>query len=828
MARLVPLVVILTVIIIIVFLAGRIRLKSDSDQTALNSGEPVNISTVETEEIPSVDDIPDMRDTLSPTVPVSGGSVFDGLDMMGPAPRVAAGGSVFDGLDMMGPAPRVNAVVGGLDVDILKQMIQSERNLDGSPKSLSDKVESVQNVNDIIDAQISAIDQEAAIAEAILIEQTTEKTAQLTELARVENARLAEAFRVQQNAYTSKMSQFQLAKEQKAVELGDLSKSISDTRLKQIQFKNNVLNVQTTSELERLIEKKRVDTLLDALDGMDDVDDERIRIEGEFADFTAQHDLLESEAIGELDDATDAIAEYELEIARVNGEIEGELQEARNLDTTFENDQSDLFGGVAQDIEGWSEIYNGEDGALNDDGLYFDPVGNVWVVVETESSQSVAISAGRASAESEKDTLEGLRNSLTDLAQSKKDADEVGLGLAKDIADARTVDTTTNAVLRVEEDLVDGKRGQNEVVTWECGPVSDIFQLPEDDENYPKMRKNILGVCWDVCSNGYDDDDDEGLSCVPRDGIGDSIMKQTNLPNRRSVSYIERAVDQSSSESARGTIDDVDRSTFETRVGESENLYAAESATIAGGVNAQYSDASASRGGTELADMGDDRMMQICMVSANATWGGYSSQAESFVPDEACSADLLSRRDVKRATFAESYKDDPGDLDDMLDLTRPMMGCVPQSVYQNAIESFGGSSLQEYLASGEVDAEIDKWDDCLKFFKTIPVGVEPVSTNQMKFDIYCDSSPNDPIPPVDCYGEWDTSDCKNPLLTIYDFGVLEDLGTKTWNVKFDPMFGGTCPHADGHTAKCVKGDKSSEARDEYEMGQGMIGGMLGL
>jgi xanthosine utilization system XapX-like protein len=460
MARLVPLVVILTVIIIIVFLAGRIRLKSDSDQTALNSGEPVNISTVETEEIPSVDDIPDMRDTLSPTVPVSGGSVFDGLDMMGPAPRVAAGGSVFDGLDMMGPAPRVNAVVGGLDVDILKQMIQSERNLDGSPKSLSDKVESVQNVNDIIDAQISAIDQDAVIAEAILIEQIAKKTAQLTELARVENARLAEAFRVQQNAYTSKMSQFQLAKEQNAAELGDLSKFVSDTRLEQIQFKNNVLNVRATSDLARLLEQKRVDALLDALDGMDDVDDERIRIEGEFADFTAQHDLLESEAIGELDDATDAIAEYELEIARVNGEIEGELQEARNLDTTFENDQSDLFGGVAQDIEGWSEIYNGEDGALNDDGLYFDPVGNVWVVVETESSQSVAISAGRASAESEKDTLEGLRNSLTDLAQSKKDADEVGLGLAKDIADARTVDTTTNAVLRV-----DGGFGG-----WQAGP----------------------------------------------------------------------------------------------------------------------------------------------------------------------------------------------------------------------------------------------------------------------------------------------------------------------------------------------------------------------
>jgi hypothetical protein len=499
----------------------------------------------------------------------------------------------------------------------------------------------------------------------------------------------------------------------------------------------------------------------------------------------------------------------------------------------------------------------------------------------------------------------------------------VGLGLAKDIADARTVDTTTNAVLRVEEDLVDGKRGQNEMVTWECGPVSDIFQLPEDDENYPKMRKNILGICWDVCSNGYDDDDDEGLSCVPRDGIGDSIMKETSLANRRSVSYIERAVDQASSESARGTIDDADRSTFETRVGVSESLYAAESATIAGGVNAQYSDASASRGGTELASMGDDRMMEICMVSANAAWG-QGGQGESFMPDEACSADLLSRRDVKRATFAESYTDDPEDLDDMLDLTRPMMGCVPQSVHQSANDSrmnalgyanpgdwacgpvsdifqlpeddenyplmrknvlgvcwdvcpgqydeglscvkledavFEGmddttlddetwlaSALAAAKAQGLVRlkgtsmatrplaspaemedvTEAEKWDDCLKFFKTIPVGVEPLASDDIKFNIYCDTSPNDAIPPVDCYGEWDTSDCKNPLLTIYDFGVLEDLGTKTWNVKFDPMFGGTCPHADGHTAKCVKGDKSSEARDEYEMGQGMIGGMLGL
>jgi hypothetical protein len=733
MARLVPLVVILTVIIIIVILVDRSRVKSDSDQATLNSGEPGDIGANE-----SVNFF-DGLDMMGPAPRVNAGaSVFDGLDMMGPAPRVNAGASVFDGLDMMGPAPRVNAGVGGLDVDILRQMIQSDRNLDGTPKSLSDKAESVQNVNDIIDARIAAIDQEAAIAEAILAEQTAEKTAQLTELARVENARLAEEFRVQQNAYTSRMSQFQLAKEQKAVELGDLSKSISDTRLEQIQFKNNVLNVQATSDLARLMEKKRVDTLLDALDGMDDVEDERIRIEGEFAEFTAVHDLLESKAIGELEDATDAIAEYELEIVRVNGEIEDELQEARNLDTTFENDQSELFGGVAQDIEGWGEIYNGEDGDLNDDGLYFDPVGKVWAVVETQSSQNAAISASRDSAESQKDTLEGLRNSLTDLAQSKKDADEVGLGLAKDIADARTVDTTTNAVLRV----------------------------------------------------------DGG----------------------------ERAVDQSSSESAKGIIDGVDRSTFETRVGESENLYAAESATIAGGVNTRYSDASASRGGTELADMGDDRMMQICGVEPNAIWGGYSSQAESFVQSLTCRADLLSRRDVKRATFAESYNDDPGDLDDMLDLTRPMMGCVPQSVYQNAIESFGGSSLQEYLASGEVDAEIDKWDDCLKFFLTIPVGVEPVSTNQMKFDIYCDSSPNDPIPPVDCYGVWDTSACKNPAFTIFETEFDKGkMGKKTWNVMFDPMFGGTCPHVDGHTADCEMGDAPSAARDEFEMGLDMMG-----
>ena len=763
MARLVPLVVILTVIIIIVILVDRSRVKSDSDQATLNSGEPGDIGANE--------------------------SV-----------------NFFDGLDMMGPAPRVNASASVFDVDILRQMIQSDRNLDGTPKSLSDKAESVQNVNDIIDARIAAIDQEAAIAEAILAEQTVEKTAQLTELARVENARLAEEFRVQQNAYTSRMSQFQLAKEQKAVELGDLSKSISDTRLKQIQFKNNVLNVQATSELERLIEKKRVDTLLDALDGMDDVEDERIRIEGEFAEFTAVHDLLESKAIGELEDATDAIAEYELEIVRVNGEIGDELQEARNLDTTFENDQSELFGGVAQDIEGWGEIYNGEDGDLNDDGLYFDPVGKVWAVAETQSSQNVAISASRDSAERQKDTLEGLRNSLTDLAQSKKDADEVGLGLAKDIADARTVDTTTNAVLRV----------------------------------------------------------DGG----------------------------ERAVDQSSSESAKGIIDGVDRSTFETRVGESENLYAAESATIAGGVNTRYSDASASRGGTELADMGDDRMMQICGVEPNATWG-QGGQGESFMPDEACSADLLSRRDVKRATFAESYTDDPEDLDDMLDLTRPMMGCVPQSVHQSANDSrmnaLGYANPGDWACgpvsdifqlpeddenyplmrknilgtcwdvcpSGQYDVgtacanaqglvrpkgtsmatrplaspaemedvtEAEKWSDCLKFFKTIPVGVEPVSTNQMKFDIYCDSSPNDPIPPVDCYGVWDTSACKNPAFTIFETEFDKGtMGKKTWNVMFDPMFGGTCPHVDGHTADCEMGDAPSAARDEFKMGLDMIG-----
>ena len=638
MARLVPLVVILTVIIIIVFLAGRSRLKSDSDQTALNSGEPVNISTVETEEIPSVDDIPDMTDTLSPTVPVSGvsvfdgldmmgpaprvnasASVFDGLDMMGPAPRVNASASVFDGLDMMGPAPRVNAVVGGLDVDILRQMIQSDRNLDGTPKSLSDKAESVRNVFDIIDVQISAIDREAAIAEAILAEQTREKTAQLTELARVENVRLAEAFRVQQNAYTSKMSQFQLDKEQKVVELDDLSKFISDTRLKQIQFKNNVLNVQTTSELERLIEQKRVDALLDALDGTDDVEDERIRIEGEFADFTAQHDLLESEAIEELDDATDAIAEYELELVRVNGEFEDELQEARNLDTTFENDQNELFEGVAQDIEGWGEIYNGEDGTLNDDGLYFDPVGNVWVVVETQSSQSGAISAGRASAESEKDTLEGLRNSLADLAQSEKDMGEVGLGSVKEELDALTEDSTTNAVLRV----------------------------------------------------------DGG----------------------------EQVVDQASSESARGTIDGVDRSTFETRVGASENLYAAESDAIAGVVNAEYSDASN-------------------RVRADGSGG-----------------DDLNYR--------------------------------PR-----------------------------------EFFN---------------FNIICDTShTNEVIAPMDCYGEWDYTDCKNPALTLFDFGELEDLGTKTWNLLVPPMYGGGCDRTDGETKECVTGDKHSDARQEFDMGLGMV------
>ena len=50
-----------------------------------------------------------------------------------------------------------------------------------------------------------------------------------------------------------------------------------------------------------------------------------------------------------------------------------------------------------------------------------------------------------------------------------------------------------------------------------CGPVSEENQLPEDDENYPLMRTNILGTCWDVCKDG---DDDWGMICNPKGGFG--------------------------------------------------------------------------------------------------------------------------------------------------------------------------------------------------------------------------------------------------------------------------------------------------------------------
>ena len=50
-----------------------------------------------------------------------------------------------------------------------------------------------------------------------------------------------------------------------------------------------------------------------------------------------------------------------------------------------------------------------------------------------------------------------------------------------------------------------------------CGPVSDANQLPETHPDYPRMRKNIFGVCWDVCKDG---DDDWGALCNPKGGFG--------------------------------------------------------------------------------------------------------------------------------------------------------------------------------------------------------------------------------------------------------------------------------------------------------------------
>ena len=65
-------------------------------------------------------------------------------------------------------------------------------------------------------------------------------------------------------------------------------------------------------------------------------------------------------------------------------------------------------------------------------------------------------------------------------------------------------------IVGIQKTLMDRQKGG-------CGEVSKENQLPPDHPEYPRMRKNIFGVCWDVCKDG---DDDWGAICNPKGGFG--------------------------------------------------------------------------------------------------------------------------------------------------------------------------------------------------------------------------------------------------------------------------------------------------------------------
>ena len=695
---LVPLAFVLTMIIVIVILVGRSRSKKESDQAMGDSSEQVDTFTID-EDMSSAEDV---YMESAPRVD-AGVSVFEVSDRFAPAPRVDAGVSVFEVSDRFAPAPRVDAGVSVFEV--------------------SDTFAPAPRV----DAGVSVFDGSESVAD------------QLAKLARAENVRLAEEFRVQQDAYMSERSQFQATQEQAADDLAGLSGSITSIRREQTELKQNVLNVQSIAELAILVEQKRVDTLLAALEGLDDEENERIRILDEFTDFVAENDLLVVEANTKLADATDKLDKYEDDKNGIEDKLASDIEEARKLDETYESAQTNLYGGVADDISGWDEIYKGADGTVNDIGLYFNPETNEWSVVDTQSEQDQAILDATQFAEQEGVALEGLRSTLDDAYQDSKD-DEYGseeeLIIAKQIEDASTADSTTNAVLRIEED-------------------------------------------------------------------GEFVAEQ--------------AVDQSSSELARDETVSADQSEQGGLVSASQATYAAENASISAGVGDIYSvsqDKSAKYRDGEFAKMGDQRVREICGVTSSDTWGEVSYPLGKMAFDAeggSCMDDL----NEKMAANANAL--------------RPMKGCIPQSVYDN-LESSNNAYLadqqldsdeKDFYTSNELRAESDKWNDCFKFYTNVDVGLTP-GASAPDFEITCASSENDPIPPVNCYGEWDKSDCKNPTFTIFETEFdKKKMGEKTWNVMFDPMFGGTCPHPDGHVEYCVTGDAPSEARDEFEMGLDM-------
>tara|TARA_B110000858_G_scaffold59477_1_gene69304 strand:- start:54 stop:2696 length:2643 start_codon:yes stop_codon:yes gene_type:complete len=864
MAVSVPLAFVLTMIIVIVILVGRSRSKNKPDQ-AVDDSMPITTS----EDIP-VYDIGIQEVYIAPAPrPDATASVFDGLDMTGPATRPDATVSVFDGLDMTGPAPRPDATVSvfdGLDMTGLAprvgdssvvaddtgihggQLINTElfvkaddNTLEVNPEILnfllrtdtnSDNVEitkKVMNVVEAVDTYNTTMLIETQTPSILQSTETPERVEKLVSdfeiglaMAREQSLldkgiperaqeeidevlRLENEFEIKRQAYLTQTAASEKLREQKAAEIAEISESLNASRTVLNERKQELLETQTTVNLTKIQEDIRVKAILAAyenvggseetgyFDNSPDAMNERDKIESDFADFIAEQDLAVVDANQRYADAEDAQYDYEALIGEKQDDLDAEIENAVERDDEIEAEYETMLGKIEElslekglEFEGLLELAEGE-----------------------EEIQQEAIFDYRMDQESAGDIINDRLKDADSARTDKYDTEYSTLSAAE--ADTIAIQESVNADTEGNEDS--GK--STKLALDNLNSASQDLKTVTSETRYENESSIIMaGVENKVetktrfYENAALGDERMARNCrVPMDNkvVGDDAEKGLTWINWRTPAFSNAWGDDGS------TYPDPD---FE--------LMAIDGSSIVGDCE------------SDLARKREAYLLEHGLGSRVEVDGIYSGFTEN----------TMGKTDAQLREAETS-----------LNRMRPRLGCVPQSVAKRALSSNQkletrraelldgsydttikpvfvdgrqvGADPSRYDTSPQITADVQRYGDCIRYYNETPRNIPVERAPPIDFIVSCATSPELPIEPVNCYGEWDVSQCKNPALSLFDFGELEDLGTKTWRKLYDPMFGGTCDMTDGQTTECETGDKDSKARTEFEMGLGMVDSMVG-
>ena len=827
MAVSVPLAFVLTMIIVIVILVGRSRSKNKPDQ-AVDDSMPNTTS----EDIP-VYDIGIQEVYIAPAPrPDATASVFGGLDMTGPAPRPDVTARIFDGLDMTGPAPRVGdssvvaddtGIQGGqlintelfvkaddntleVNPEILNFLLRTDTNSDNVEitKKVMNVVEAVDTYNTtmLIETQTPSILQSTETPERVeklvsdfeiglamareqsLLDKGIPERAQeeIDEVLRLENE-----FEIKRQAYLTQTAASEKLREQKAAEIAEISESLNASRTVLNERKQELLETQTTVNLTKIQEDIRVKAILVAyenvggseetgyFDNSPDAMNERDKIESDFADFIAEQDLAVVDANQRYADAEDAQYDYEVLIGEKQDDLDAEIENAVERDDEIEAEHETMLGKIEElslekglEFEGLLELAEGE-----------------------EEIQQEAIFDYRMDQEIAGDNInDGLRDA--DSARTDKYDTEYSTLSAAEV-DTNAIQESVNADTEGNEDS--GK--STKLALDDLNSASQDLKTVTSETRYENESSIIMaGVENKVetktrfYENAALGDERMARNCrVPMDNkvVGDDAEKGLTWINWRTPAFSNAWGDDGS------TYPDPD---FE--------LMAIDGSSIVGDCE------------SDLAKKRGAYLLKHGLGSRVEVDGIYSGFTEN----------TMGKTDAQLQKAETS-----------LNRMRPRLGCVPQSVAKRALSSNQKlETRRAELLDGNYDnldsstntaADVQRYSDCIRYYNETPRNIPVERAPQIDFIVSCATSPELPIEPVNCYGEWDVSQCKNPALSLFDFGELEDLGTKTWRKLYDPMFGGTCDMTDGQTTECETGDKDSKARTEFEMGLGMIDSMVG-